>query len=80
MHHKQLHENAGQRTFVVVLDAGEEIMQALQDFVEREKITAAQFAAIGALSDAVLLYFDWERKDYIRIPVREQGRGSVFDR
>lgn len=72
MHHKQLHENAGQRTFVVVLDAGEEITQALQAFVEREKITAAQFTAIGALSDAVLLYFDWERKDYIRIPVREQ--------
>ena len=72
MHHKQLHENAGQRTFAVVLDAGEEVMQALQAFVEREKITAAQFTAIGALSDVVLLYFDWERKDYIRTPVREQ--------
>lgn len=72
MHHKQLHDNHGQRTFAVVLDAGEEVMQTLQGFAEREKITAAQFTAIGALSDVVLLYFDWERKGYLRIPVHEQ--------
>jgi predicted DNA-binding protein with PD1-like motif len=72
MHHKQLHNNNGQRTFAVVLDSGEEVMQTLQAFAERENITAAQFTAIGALSDVVLLYFDWERKDYVRIPVREQ--------
>ncbi len=28
--------------------------------------------AIGALSDAVLLYFDWGKKAYEKIPVREQ--------
>ena len=33
---------------------------------------AASFTAIGALSDAVLLYFDWQKKDYLKIPVREQ--------
>jgi predicted DNA-binding protein with PD1-like motif len=72
MHSKQLHESHGQRTFAVVLDSGEEVLKTLQAFAEREKITAAQFTAIGALSDAVLQYFDWERKEYLRIPVRQQ--------
>ena len=47
-------------------------MDTLHTFVERRSITAAQFTAIGALSDVMLMYFDWEKKDYLRIPVREQ--------
>jgi uncharacterized protein len=40
--------------------------------VQRENIHAATFTAIGALSDAVLLYFNWEKKEYETIAVREQ--------
>jgi uncharacterized protein len=72
MQHKLLHEAGGQRTFVVVLETGEEIVASLQQFAERENVHTASFAAIGALSDAVLLYFDWQKKDYQKIPVREQ--------
>jgi predicted DNA-binding protein with PD1-like motif len=72
MQHKLLHESDGQRTFAVVLASGEEVMDALQNFAQQHRISAAQITAIGAFSDAVLLYFDWERKDYLRIPVREQ--------
>ena len=72
MQARLLHENAGQRTYAVVLETGDEVMQGLQQFVERERITTAQLSAIGALSEAVLAYFDWERKDYRDIPVREQ--------
>jgi predicted DNA-binding protein with PD1-like motif len=28
--------------------------------------------AIGAFSDVVLRYFDWDKKEYLAIPVREQ--------
>ena len=52
MQHKLLHDNNGQRTFAIVLELGDEVMSALQSFVERQHITAAQFTAIGALSDA----------------------------
>ena len=31
-----------------------------------------QITAIGPLGDVVLMYFDWEKKDYLKIPVREQ--------
>jgi len=72
MQQKQLHEHCGQRTYVVVLDSGEEVMHCLQRFVSNEHIFAAQITAIGAFSDVVLMYFDWEKKDYLRIPVNEQ--------
>ena len=72
MRSKLLHEDDGQRTFVVVLSSGEEAIAALNAFVAHERIGAAQFSAIGALSGAVLNYFDWERKKYLPIPVREQ--------
>jgi predicted DNA-binding protein with PD1-like motif len=72
MRHKLLHENAGQRTFVVVLDRGDEVMASLLAFAEGQGISAAQFTAIGALSDVVLQYFDWAKKDYVGIPVHEQ--------
>ena len=67
-----------QRTFVVVLDSGDEVMACLKRFVEREKVEAAQFSAIGAFRSAVLAYFDWETKEYQRIPVNEQAEVAAF--
>lgn len=72
MQYKLLHESGGQRTFVVVLGTGDEVMSAMADFVQREHVHAAGFTAIGALSEATLLYFDWNKKDYQKIPVNEQ--------
>ncbi len=69
---KLLHDADGQRTYAVILATGDEVMSSLKDFATREKITAAQISAIGALSDATLAYFDWDRKAYQKIPVREQ--------
>jgi len=39
-------------------------------------ITGAGFTAIGAFSEATLGYFDWDRKDYERIPVSVQGENE----
>jgi hypothetical protein len=72
MQSKLLHNADGQRTFAVILATGDEVMGCLKDFVTRERITAAQISAIGALSDVVLEYFDWEKKAYTKIPLREQ--------
>jgi predicted DNA-binding protein with PD1-like motif len=62
----------GQRTHALILDKGEEVVAALTEFARREGITAGHFTAIGAFSDAVLGYFERDRRDYRRIPVREQ--------
>jgi predicted DNA-binding protein with PD1-like motif len=72
MRHRLLHESQGQRTFVIVLATGEEAFGALQSFVKQQSISAAQITGIGAFSDAVLQYFDWDTKQYLRILVREQ--------
>ncbi len=72
MRSKLLHEDDGQRTYAIVLESGEEALESLRNFVTTEDIGAAQFSAIGALSAAVLNYFDWERKKYLPIPVDEQ--------
>lgn len=72
MEKKLLHRSGGQRTYVVVLETGEEVMKCLGQFAGAEKISAAQITAIGALSEVTLMYFDWEKKDYREIPVAEQ--------
>ncbi|MGK9170349.1 DNA-binding protein [Inquilinus limosus] len=72
MNVKQLHADAGQKVFAVILETGEAVMECLQRFAEAERLTAAQITGIGAFSEAELRYFDWERKEYLPIPVQEQ--------
>ena len=72
MRTKLLNESGGLRTFAVILDTGEEVMASLKEVAAREKLTAAQITAIGAFSDATLGYFDWDKKEYLKIPVGEQ--------
>lgn len=72
MRHRLLSDTAGQRTFVVVLATGDEVQTCLQKFADDEHLGAAQVTAIGAFERARLAYFDWEKKDYLAIPVDEQ--------
>jgi predicted DNA-binding protein with PD1-like motif len=60
------------RVIAVVFDTGEEPVAALTAFARDHGFHAASFSAIGAFQDATLGYFDWEKKDYERIEVREQ--------
>jgi predicted DNA-binding protein with PD1-like motif len=70
--HKLLHEEDGQRTFVLVFDKGDEVAGGLTGFAKDEGVGAASFTALGAFSDATLGYFDQDSKEYLRIPVEEQ--------
>jgi predicted DNA-binding protein with PD1-like motif len=70
--HKLLHEEDGQRTFVLVFDKGDEFAGGLTGFAKDEGVGAASFTAVGAFSDANLGYFDQDSKEYLRIPVEEQ--------
>lgn len=59
-------------TFAVIFSTGEDPVAGLTRFAEDKRLGASSFTAIGAFSEAELGYFDWEKKDYERIPVREQ--------
>ena len=61
-----------QRTFALVFGKGDEIVAVLAAFAAEQGLSASQFTGLGALSDVVLGFFDWEAKDYRRIPVHEQ--------
>ena len=67
-----IHEVQGQRTYVVVLDIGDEALACLQAFAESESLSAAQISAIGAFQTAVVGFWNWQTKDYECTPVQEQ--------
>ena len=61
-----------ERTIALIFDKGDEVMSTLQRFAKEHNLTASRFSAIGALESAVLGYFNWDRKEYDRIPVVDQ--------
>lgn len=61
-----------ERTFALIFDKGDEVLSSLQQFARDHGLDSSRFSAIGAFQDAVLGYFNWDRKDYDRIPVTEQ--------
>lgn len=62
----------GHRTFVIVLNSGEEAFEALTGFAVRERISGASLTALGAFERATVGWFDLEKKSYRKIPVDEQ--------
>lgn len=72
MRHKLIHDADGQKTFAIILDAGDEAMASLKAFARNRRLTAASFKAIGAFERAELSFFDWATKTYEPIPVEEQ--------
>lgn len=72
MRAKLLHEAEGLRTWALVFEAGDEVMEGLSRFAAEQGVTAAQLTAIGAFSEVTLAYFDWERKEYVEHPLAEQ--------
>ena len=75
---KLLHQDGNHRTYAVVLSTGDEVMSCLQQFSQAEQLTAAHISALGAFSDAELKFFDWEKKEYLPIPVHEQAEVAAL--
>jgi predicted DNA-binding protein with PD1-like motif len=72
MRSKLLEEREGRRAFVVVFDIGDEVAGGLAQFAREQQLGGSALTAIGALRDATLGFWDWETKDYARIPIQEQ--------
>lgn len=65
-------QDQAQKTYAVVLETGDDVMPTLLRFARDHRLSGSHFTAIGAFRNAVLGYFEWDRKDYKRIPVDEQ--------
>lgn len=72
MQWKELSKGDHGRTFALVFEAGDEVMETMAAWCREQEVSAARFTAIGAFSEAVLAWFDWESKEYRDIPVDEQ--------
>ncbi len=72
MRSRRLDDTAGLTTYALIFDAGDEVNEMLLAFAREHNVDSAHFTGIGALEEVELGYFDWDRKEYKRIPVREQ--------
>ncbi len=64
--------DASEKTYVLILETGEEVVSQLQRFAKENQLAASRFTAICAFSSATLAYFNWEQKEYEPIPINEQ--------
>jgi uncharacterized protein len=64
--------SGAERTFVLILDQGEEALKAITDFAEKELMDGASVSAIGAFAEAKVGWFDLAAKKYRPIVVNEQ--------
>lgn len=60
------------KTWALIFETGDEFPALLTQFAQSAGLKASRFTAIGAFERATFGYFDWEKKDYIPIPVDEQ--------
>lgn len=72
MKSKLLDVTGGKKTFALVFDEGDEVIEGMTAFAKREKLDAAHFSAVGAFQDVTLGYFNVENNQYKKIPVQEQ--------
>ena len=72
MKFKLIHDHQGEKTFALIFETGDEAMSALVEFAKANHLGASHFTGIGAFRDVTLGYFDWETKEYRRIPLSQQ--------
>src|SRR5215467_1031775 len=62
MNFRQIEESP--KTFILVFEIGDELAKGLLQFAKEQKLSAASFKAIGALSSVRLGWLSWESKRY----------------
>ena len=64
--------DAKEKTFVLILETGDEAASVILRFAKENNLAASHFTAIGAFKEVVLGYFEMDKKQYKQIPVHEQ--------
>ncbi len=72
MKSKLIYQQAGERTFALVFEIDDDPIAGSLEFARSQNLAASHFTGIGAFREATLAYFDWDRKEFIEIPIREQ--------
>ncbi|WP_052848967.1 PPC domain-containing DNA-binding protein [Streptomyces avicenniae] len=72
MRTRKLYEGGGLRTFVLVLDKGDEAFAEISAFARAERVTGAGLTAVGGCREVTLGYFDPEITGYRSTSFAEQ--------
>jgi uncharacterized protein len=62
MNFKQIDKSP--KSFILIFKTGDELAAGLRQFAKEQKLSAASFKAVGALSSVRLGWFSWETKRY----------------
>jgi predicted DNA-binding protein with PD1-like motif len=65
-----------EKTYLLVFRTGQEVMKGLLAFAGKHRLVAGHLTGIGAVSDAVIGYFDPEKKAYLRN--HEKGQAELL--
>ena len=68
----KLLDQSESRTFVIVFEKGDEVVEQLLSFARDNDLRGSSFTAIGAFSDVTVAFFDRQTKDYLPIRIDEQ--------
>jgi predicted DNA-binding protein with PD1-like motif len=68
--------DGGAKTYLLVFRTGQEVMKGLVAFARKHKLVAGHLTGIGAVSGAVIGYFDPQTKTYLRH--HEKGQAEVL--
>ncbi|HEV2262587.1 MAG TPA: PPC domain-containing DNA-binding protein [Candidatus Rubrimentiphilum sp.] len=86
MHYRLFGARDVPRRFVLVFDAGDDVMSEFQRFVEEQNVMAAFFNGLGAFSRAIVGFYNLKEKRYEPIPIEEQtevisfvGNVAIYD-
>jgi len=64
--------NKEPKTYAVILDEGEEVMESLSGFMREQQLRGSQFSGIGAFAEVMVGHFNLEKRGYKRIPIPQQ--------
>jgi predicted DNA-binding protein with PD1-like motif len=64
------------KTYLLAFHAGQPVIRGLLAFARKHELVAGHVTGIGAISDAVIGYFDPQEKTYLR--VHEKGQHEVL--
>jgi predicted DNA-binding protein with PD1-like motif len=68
----KLIQDGEEKTFVLVFETGEEVAGQLLRFAKEKNFTGAHLTAIGAFERVTVGFFEVAKKDYAKIPIKEQ--------
>jgi uncharacterized protein len=69
---RKLLETAGEKTYVLIFETGDEVVSGLQRFASEKGLGGSRLTAIGAFQSVTIGYFNWQAKQYESIDIDEQ--------